>query len=178
MSGELSSVDRQILQMRMKGNASLITLCKFLENTYPYDFSKGSSVDMLIGLKHICNLLDEHKLPYSRREGHTAFNNYWDNQSEDKNAYMAWVLNGAVDKVLFPSKKRGSEKTIPQNIPQKMPLVRICEGSSLVDLQSELKNHILAHPDDSRADLSVEPLEEKTPLERKERERLEALKHD
>lgn len=106
---ENSPIDQKILDMRLKSNSYLKTIVIEICKYYPFCFEGNgvtACIDPLIALKRVLNVLDEHRLPYSKNEVRTAFNHFWDNQADNKKSYLAWVGKNAVNKVTFKAQLR------------------------------------------------------------------------
>jgi len=114
-----SPMDRKIYEMRSK-NAFLITILNEIKSYSP-------NLDELILLKHICNLLDEHKIEYTKNEVRKAFNTFWNNQLDNRKYYLSWIGEHAV------TKRSENESKIDVVVPE-MALASICGINSCVEI--------------------------------------------
>lgn len=110
ISKEVTAVEHtpltaKIVSMRHK-NSYIITLVKEAQSYYPFNPKDETYLDALIALKRVLNILDDHKLPYSKSEVRKAFNSFWDDQCPDKKGYFAWISRNALNKTIYKPQVR------------------------------------------------------------------------
>jgi hypothetical protein len=104
----LSPLDALILDLRFHRNSFILTICKEAQSFWPYNPKYETFIDPLVLLKHILNVLDAQRLPYSKGEVRKAFNAFWDRQCEDRKGYLLWIAKNALNRVTHRGKIRKS----------------------------------------------------------------------